>query len=77
MTPRFHLGDHGDRSILGRTTEIKITMFKDTDGTVCGGFELSGHLGSDEEEVFGGAATADDLTFLRQLLDSFERKVRD
>ena len=46
MTPRFHLGDHGDRSILGRTTEIKITMMRDTDGTVCGGFELSGHLGS-------------------------------
>ena len=58
MTPRFHLGDHGDRSILGRTTEIKITMMRDTDGTVCGGFELSGHLGSDDEELFGGSEHA-------------------
>ena len=77
MMPRFNYGDHGDKRILDRATELKITMFKDTDGSVCGGFELHGHLGNDDEELFGGAATDSDLTFLRQLLDSFERKVKD
>ena len=77
MTPRFCFGDGGDKRILARATELTIRMIRDTDGSVCGGFELHGHLGSDDEELFGGSATADDLTFLRQLLDSFERKVKD
>lgn len=76
MIPRFNLGDHGDKRLLDRATELKITLFRDGDEVV-GGFELHGHLGSDDEELFGGTASASDLTFLRELLERFQSKRED
>jgi hypothetical protein len=68
---RFSFGDGDDSRLVAKASQLKITLMR-LEGKVHGCFELSGDLGSSDEEFAGGPATAGDLSFVRDLMERFE-----
>lgn len=66
-------GDSRDGDLFDRVDQLKITLWRAEGGGVLGSFQIDGNFGSDPEEFAGGAATADDLRFMRKLLERFEK----
>lgn len=74
MATRFNLGDNGDDSpILSRASELTLKLYR-SEGTVRGYFKIAGTIGkADDDDVFGGPASADDLRFVSELIERFKR----
>lgn len=69
-----------DAEIIKRASGLRIDLWKDKDGDIHGGIEIScgfGVFGEGEQEDYDGSKQRDALRFVKELLCAFEQKQKD